>query len=343
MPDMHHPPLTTRPSLTVLLAAPRGFCAGVDRAIQIVELALAKYGAPVYVRHEIVHNRFVVEALRAKGAVFVDELDQIPDDGQPVIFSAHGVAKSVVEAARERQMFALDATCPLVYRVHLEAQRHHAEGREIVLVGHKGHPEVEGTMGQLPEGAVRLIETAAEARTFVPSDPAKLAFVTQTTLSVDDTAEIVAILTDRFPAIAGPAKENICYATTNRQAAVKAIAPRLDCLLVIGAPNSSNSVRLVEVAARAGCANAVLIERARDIPWDLLAGARTLGITAGASAPEQLVNEVIETLRDRFDVSVDIVTTASESIAFNVPRELRDVRTPGSTSSLAAETPARPM
>ncbi len=343
MPDMHHPPLTTRPSLTVLLAAPRGFCAGVDRAIQIVELALAKYGAPVYVRHEIVHNRFVVEALRAKGAVFVDELDQIPDDGQPVIFSAHGVAKSVVEAARERQMFALDATCPLVYRVHLEAQRHHAEGREIVLVGHKGHPEVEGTMGQLPQGAVRLIETAAEARTFVPSDPAKLAFVTQTTLSVDDTAEIVAILTDRFPAIAGPAKENICYATTNRQAAVKAIAPRLDCLLVIGAPNSSNSVRLVEVAARAGCANAVLIERARDIPWDRLAGARTLGITAGASAPEQLVNEVIETLRDRFDVSVDIVTTASESIAFNVPRELRDVRTPGSTSSLAAETPARPM
>jgi 4-hydroxy-3-methylbut-2-enyl diphosphate reductase len=343
MPDLPQAPLTTRPRLNVLLAAPRGFCAGVDRAIQIVELALAKFGAPVYVRHEIVHNRFVVEALRAKGAVFVDELDQIPPDGQPVIFSAHGVAKAVVEDAKQRNMFALDATCPLVFKVHMEAQRHHGEGREIVLVGHKGHPEVEGTMGQLPEGAVRLIETAAQARTFMPRDPSKLAFVTQTTLSVDDTAEIVGILNERFPGIAGPMKEDICYATTNRQAAVKAIAPKLDGLLVIGAPNSSNSVRLVEVAERAGCTNSLLIERAADIPWARLEGVQTLGITAGASAPEQLVNEVIDALKARFDVRIDIVTTASENIAFNVPRELRDVRAPGSTSSLAAEKPLRPM
>jgi 4-hydroxy-3-methylbut-2-en-1-yl diphosphate reductase len=343
MPDLPQAPLTTRPRLNVLLAAPRGFCAGVDRAIQIVELALAKFGAPVYVRHEIVHNRFVVEALRAKGAVFVDELDQIPPDGQPVIFSAHGVAKAVVEDAKQRNMFALDATCPLVFKVHMEAQRHHGEGREIILVGHKGHPEVEGTMGQLPEGAVRLIETAAQARTFMPRDPSKLAFVTQTTLSVDDTAEIVGILNERFPGIAGPMKEDICYATTNRQAAVKAIAPKLDGLLVIGAPNSSNSVRLVEVAERAGCTNSLLIERAADIPWARLEGVGTLGITAGASAPEQLVNEVIDALKARFDVRIDIVTTASENIAFNVPRELRDVRAPGSTSSLAAEKPLRPM
>jgi 4-hydroxy-3-methylbut-2-en-1-yl diphosphate reductase len=332
-----------RPPLHILLAAPRGFCAGVDRAIQIVELALAKYGAPVYVRHEIVHNRFVVDALKAKGAVFVDELDEIPPTSQPVIFSAHGVAKAVVEDAQRRNVFALDATCPLVYKVHIEAQRHHLEGREIVLVGHKGHPEGEGTMGQLPEGAVRLIETAADARAFVPRDPDKLAFVTQTTLSVDDTAEIVAILNDRFPGIAGPMKEDICYATTNRQAAVKTIAPRLDCLLVIGAPNSSNSVRLVEVAERAGCTNALLIQRASDLPWTRLEGVRTLGITAGASAPEQLVNEVIDTLKTRYEVSIEVVSTATENIAFNVPRELRDVRAPGSTSSLAAEKPARPM
>lgn len=341
MPDRTQDTLTNLPKLTVLLAAPRGFCAGVDRAIQIVELALAKYGPPVYVRHEIVHNRFVVESLKAKGAVFVDELDEIPTTNQPVIFSAHGVARAIMEDARNRNMFALDATCPLVFKVHLEAQRHHAEGREIILVGHKGHPEVEGTMGQLPEGAVRLIETAAEARTFRPRDPAKLAFVTQTTLSVDDTAEIVGILNDRFPGISGPVKEDICYATTNRQAAVKAIAPRLDCLLVIGAPNSSNSVRLVEVAERAGCANAALIQRGSEIPWDRLQGVRTLGITAGASAPEQLVNEVIDALRTRFDVSVDLVTTASESIAFNVPRELRDVREAGSSSSLAAKPAER--
>lgn len=343
MSDKPQTGLTTLPRLDVLLAAPRGFCAGVDRAIQIVELALAKYGAPVYVRHEIVHNRFVVDALKAKGAVFVDELSDIPPTSQPVIFSAHGVAKAVVEDAKHRNMFALDATCPLVYKVHIEAQRHHLEGREIVLVGHKGHPEVEGTMGQLPEGAVRLIETAADARTFQPKDPAKLAFVTQTTLSVDDTSEIVTILNERFPGIAGPMKEDICYATTNRQAAVKAIAPKLDCLLVIGAPNSSNSVRLVEVAERAGCTNAALIQRAADMPWQRLDGVRTLGITAGASAPEQLVNEVIDALKTRFDVHVDIVSTATENIAFNVPRELRDVRAPGSTSSLSPQKPAQPV
>jgi 4-hydroxy-3-methylbut-2-enyl diphosphate reductase len=336
MPEQTQDKSTNRPELKVLLAAPRGFCAGVDRAIQIVELALAKYGPPVYVRHEIVHNRFVVESLRSKGAVFVDELDEIPKTDQPVIFSAHGVPRAVVEDAKNRNMFALDATCPLVFKVHLEIQRHHSEGREIILVGHKGHPEVEGTMGQLPQAAVRLIETAGEARAFVPKDPAKLAFVTQTTLSVDDTAEIVRILNERFPGIAGPMKEDICYATTNRQAAVKAIAPRLDCLLVIGAPNSSNSVRLVEVAERAGCSNSLLIQRSADIPWDRLSGVRTLGITAGASAPEQLVNEVIDALKSRFDVTVDLVSTATENIAFNVPRELRDVRAPGSTSSLAA-------
>jgi 4-hydroxy-3-methylbut-2-enyl diphosphate reductase len=343
MPDPD-PMLTTRPAahpapdkpaLKVLLAAPRGFCAGVDRAIQIVELALAKYGPPVYVRHEIVHNRFVVDSLKAKGAVFVKDLAEIPDTGQPVIFSAHGVPRRVVEAAKGRNMFALDATCPLVFKVHIEAQRHHVEGRDIVLIGHAGHPDVEGTMGQLPPGAVRLIETAEEARTFTPRDPGQLAYVTQTTLSVDDTAEIVSVLVARFPGIAGPMKEDICYATTNRQAAVKEIAPRLDALLVIGAPNSSNSVRLVEVAERAGCPVALLVQRAADIPWDRISGARTLGITAGASAPEQLVDEVLEALATRFAVSVDVVTTATESIAFNVPRELRDVRAPGSTSSLA--------
>jgi 4-hydroxy-3-methylbut-2-enyl diphosphate reductase len=314
-----------QPRLNVLLAAPRGFCAGVDRAIQIVELALAKYGAPVYVRHEIVHNRYVVESLKEKGAVFVEELDEIPPTSQPVIFSAHGVARRVVEAARHLNLFALDATCPLVFKVHLEAQRHHGEGREIVLIGHKGHPEVEGTMGQLPDGAVHLIETIEDARAFSPRDPERLAYVTQTTLSVDDTAAVVAVLLERFPSIAGPVKEDICYATTNRQSAVKAMAPRLDALLVIGAPNSSNSVRLVEVAERAGCAKSMLIERAANIPWAMLEGVGTLGITAGASAPEALVEEVIEALKSRYDVSVDLVTTANERVAFNVPRELRDV------------------
>ena len=326
---------TMRPRLDVLLAAPRGFCAGVDRAIQIVELALAKFGPPVYVRHEIVHNRYVVDCLKAKGAVFVDELDEIPPTGQPVIFSAHGVPRSVVDAAKGRNLFALDATCPLVFKVHLEAQRHHGEGREIVLIGHAGHPEVEGTMGQLPAGAVTLIETASDARAFEPRDPQRLAYVTQTTLSVDDTAEMVAILIERFPCIAGPVKEDICYATTNRQAAVKAMAPRLDALLVIGAPNSSNSLRLVEVAERGGCPCAVLIERAAGIPWKDLQGARTLGITAGASAPETLVEEVLDALRERYEINVEIVTTATERIAFNVPRELRDQAAP-STALLSA-------
>jgi 4-hydroxy-3-methylbut-2-enyl diphosphate reductase len=313
-----------RPPLTVLLAAPRGFCAGVDRAIQIVELALRKYGPPVYVRHEIVHNRFVVDSLRQKGAIFVEELDEIPDTDVPVIFSAHGVPKAVPAEAKRRRLFYLDATCPLVSKVHVEAERHRTEGLEIVLIGHAGHPEVIGTMGQLPEGAVRLIETVEDARRLVPRDPHRLAWITQTTLSVDDTAAIVAVLKERFPAIVGPHKEDICYATTNRQAAVKAIAPRADCVLVVGAPNSSNSLRLVEVAERTGCANALLVQGAADLPWDRLARARTLGITAGASAPEVLVDEIIKALGERFAVTVEQVRTAEERIAFNVPRELRD-------------------
>jgi 4-hydroxy-3-methylbut-2-enyl diphosphate reductase len=313
-----------RPRLTLLLAAPRGFCAGVDRAIQIVELALAKFGAPVYVRHEIVHNRFVVESLRSKGAVFVEDLDEIPKTDQPVIFSAHGVAKAVPAAARSRNLFSIDATCPLVFKVHNEAQRHYEQGLEIVLIGHAGHPEVEGTMGQLPPGAVRLVETVADVMAFQPADAARLAYVTQTTLSLDDTAEIVAALKARFPGIVGPHKEDICYATTNRQVAVKAIAPRADAVLVVGAPNSSNSLRLVEVAQRAGCTNAMLIQRAVDIDWRRLAGIATLGVTAGASAPEELVNEVIDELKRRYDVTIEIVRTADERIAFNVPRELRE-------------------
>lgn len=317
-----------RQPLTILLAAPRGFCAGVDRAIQIVELALAKFGAPVYVRHEIVHNRFVVESLKAKGAIFVEELNEIPETDQPVIFSAHGVAKSVPAAAKARNLFSIDATCPLVFKVHIEAGRHHAEGREIVLIGHKGHPEVEGTMGQLPEGAVTLVETVEDARSFTPRDPEKLAYATQTTLSLDDTAAVVGVLKERFPAIAGPHKEDICYATTNRQTAVKAIAPRIDCLLVVGAPNSSNSLRLVEVAERAGCPKAFLIQRAADIPWDALGTLTTAGVTAGASAPEVLVDEVIAAFKDRYDVKIELVTTAEERIAFNVPRELRETVEP---------------
>ena len=316
---------SNRPPLTVLLAAPRGFCAGVDRAIQIVELALRKYGPPVYVRHEIVHNKFVVDSLRQKGAIFVEELDEIPDTDAPVIFSAHGVPKAVPAEAKRRRMFYLDATCPLVSKVHVEAQRHQAEGLEIVLIGHAGHPEVIGTMGQLPEGAVCLVETVEDARRLTPRNPDRLAWITQTTLSVDDTTAIVAALKERFPAIVGPHKEDICYATTNRQAAVKAIAPRADCVLVVGAPNSSNSLRLVEVADRAGCAKAMLVQRASDLPWDALAGVRTLGITAGASAPEILVDEIIKALGQRFEVTVEQVRTAEERIAFNVPRELRDV------------------
>ncbi|MBN9017459.1 MAG: 4-hydroxy-3-methylbut-2-enyl diphosphate reductase [Rhizobiales bacterium] len=312
-----------KPPLDLKLSAPRGFCAGVDRAIQIVELALKKFGAPVYVRHEIVHNRYVVDGLRAKGAVFVEELDEIPDDGQPVVFSAHGVPKSVPDSARARQMFFLDATCPLVSKVHKEAQIHFKRDREIVLIGHAGHPEVIGTMGQLPEGAVSLIETVEDAARFTPRDPANLAYITQTTLSVDDTAAIVRVLLERFPAITAPHKEDICYATTNRQEAVKRIAGLVDAMIVVGAPNSSNSQRLREVAEREGCPVSILIQRAADIDWSRLDGIRSVGVTAGASAPEILVEEVIDAFASRFDVRVELVQTAEETIAFNLPRELR--------------------
>lgn len=315
-----------RPPLTILLAAPRGFCAGVDRAVQIVELALEKYGAPVYVRHEIVHNRFVVDSLRAKGAIFVEELDEIPDTDAPVVFSAHGVPKSVPETATARKMFYLDATCPLVSKVHMEAERHHRDGLEIILIGHAGHPEVIGTMGQLPDGAVSLVESAQQAREIAPSDPARLAYITQTTLSIDDTQEIVDILKSRFPAIVGPHKEDICYATTNRQVAVKSIAPRCDSMIVVGAPNSSNSKRLVEVAQRAGCPDATLLQRASDIDWAQFDNITTLGITAGASAPEVLVDEIIAAFGERYETTVETVSTANENVSFKLPRELRETR-----------------
>jgi len=313
----------TKPPLTLYLAAPRGFCAGVDRAIKIVEMALAKYGAPVYVRHEIVHNKYVVDDLRAKGAVFVEELDDCPDD-RPVIFSAHGVPKSVPAEATARQMLFVDATCPLVSKVHIEAERHHENGLQIVMIGHAGHPETVGTMGQLPPGEVLLVETPGDVATLEVRDAAKLAFVTQTTLSVDDTAEIVAALTARFPAIVGPHKEDICYATTNRQEAVKAMAEKAEAMLVVGAPNSSNSKRLVEVGARAGCSYAQLVQRATDIDWRALQGIASIGITAGASAPEVLVNEVIDAVRARYDVTVEQVETAQENVEFKVPRVLRE-------------------
>jgi 4-hydroxy-3-methylbut-2-enyl diphosphate reductase len=313
-----------RPPLRILLCAPRGFCAGVDRAIQIVELALERFGAPVYVRHEIVHNRYVVEDLKAKGAVFVEELDEIPDTQQPVVFSAHGVAKSVPEAARARNLFHLDATCPLVTKVHREAEILHRKGREVVLIGHAGHPEVVGTMGQLPPGAVSLVETEADAEAFAPRDPERLAWITQTTLSVDDTAAIVAILTRRFPNIVAPHKDDICYATTNRQDAVKRVAGEVDAMIVVGAPNSSNSQRLREVAERAGCPYAVLVQRAAEIDWPRFEGIARLGVTAGASAPEVLIDEVIDAFSARFDVTVEVVTTTTESIAFNLPRALRE-------------------
>ena len=312
----------TRPPLTLYLAAPRGFCAGVDRAIKIVELAIQKWGAPVYVRHEIVHNRFVVDGLRALGAVFVEDLDEVPPD-RPVIFSAHGVAKAVPAEAARRQMIWVDATCPLVSKVHIEAERHHEAGLQIVMIGHVGHPETIGTMGQLPEGAVLLVETVADVARLMVRDPARLAYITQTTLSVDDTAGIVAALHQRFPAIIGPHKEDICYATTNRQAAVKAIAGRIDALLVIGAPNSSNSRRLVEVGRAAGCGYAQLVQRAGDIDWRALEGIGAVGITAGASAPEVLVNEVIDAFRERFETAVELVETATEAVEFKVPRSLR--------------------
>ncbi len=312
----------TKPALTLYLAAPRGFCAGVDRAIKIVEMALEKWGAPVYVRHEIVHNKFVVDGLRDKGAVFVEELDECPDD-RPVIFSAHGVPKSVPAAAETRQMVYVDATCPLVSKVHIEAERHAESGLQIIMIGHKGHPETVGTMGQLPDGEVLLVETVSDVADVDVRNPENLAFVTQTTLSVDDTKDIVAALQSRFPAIIGPHKEDICYATTNRQEAVKAVAPKADALLVVGAPNSSNSRRLVEVGAKNGCDYAQLVQRADNIDWRALEGIKTVAITAGASAPELLVNEVIDAFRARYDVTVEQVETAVERVEFKVPRVLR--------------------
>ena len=309
--------------LTLYLAAPRGFCAGVDRAIQIVELALGKWGAPVYVRHEIVHNKFVVEGLREKGAIFVEELDECPDD-RPVIFSAHGVPKAVPAEAAKREMIYVDATCPLVSKVHIEAERHHAAGLQMVMIGHEGHPETLGTMGQLPKGDVLLVETSEDVAKLNIRDTEKLAFVTQTTLSIDDTADIVAALKLRFPNIVGPHKEDICYATTNRQIAVKEIAPLVDALLVVGAPNSSNSKRLVEVASKAGCSYAQLVQCDTEIDWRALEGIQSVGLTAGASAPEVLVNEIIEAFRARYKVTIEHVETAQENVNFKVPRVLRE-------------------
>ena len=307
----------------IFLAAPRGFCAGVDRAIKIVEMALEKWGAPVYVRHEIVHNKFVVDNLRDKGAVFVEEVDECPND-RPVIFSAHGVPKSVPAEAENRNMIFVDATCPLVSKVHIEAERHSGNGLQMVMIGHKGHPETIGTMGQLPEGEVLLVETVEDVADLDVRDPDGLAYVTQTTLSIDDTADIVTALQNRFPKIVGPHKEDICYATTNRQMAVKAIAGKVDALLVVGAPNSSNSKRLVEVGAKAGCQYAQLVQRADDIDWNALGDMQNIGITAGASAPEILVNEVIDAFRAKGEVEVEIVRTAQENVNFKVPRVLRE-------------------
>ncbi|WP_299845127.1 4-hydroxy-3-methylbut-2-enyl diphosphate reductase [uncultured Roseovarius sp.] len=314
----------TNPPLTLFLAAPRGFCAGVDRAIKIVEKALTKWGAPVYVRHEIVHNKFVVDDLRAKGAVFVEELSECPTD-RPVIFSAHGVPKSVPAEAASRKMIYVDATCPLVSKVHIEAERHSGAGLQIIMIGHAGHPETIGTMGQLPDGEVLLVETPDDVAHIDVRDPDKLAFVTQTTLSVDDTADIVAALQTRFPNIRGPHKEDICYATTNRQEAVKVMAGKVDAMLVVGAPNSSNSRRLVEVGTKAGCAYSQLVQRATDIDWRALEGITSLGITAGASAPEVLVDEVIEALKSRYNITIAEVETAKESVHFKVPRVLREI------------------
>ena len=315
---------TAKPDLSVLLCSPRGFCAGVVRAIDTVERALAIYGPPVYVRHEIVHNRHVVESLRAKGAIFVEELDEIPVTNAPVVFSAHGVPKSIPAEAERRNFFALDATCPLVTKVHREAEIHFKRGREIMMIGHAGHPEVVGTLGQLPAGAVVLIETVEQAKAFQPKDASKLAFVTQTTLSIDDTAAIVAALKERFPAIVGPHKEDICYATTNRQLAVKQVAPVVDAMIVVGSPNSSNSQRLREVAEHEGCKRAVLVNGAADLDWSMFDNIKRLGITAGASAPEVLVEEILDAFADRYTLSVDSVAAASEEgIFFPLPRPLR--------------------
>ena len=317
-----------KPKLNVLLCSPRGFCAGVVRAIDSVEQALKRYGAPVYVRHEIVHNRYVVESLKAKGAIFVEELDEIPNTNAPVIFSAHGVPKSIPAESQRRNFFALDATCPLVTKVHREAEIHHKRGREILLIGHAGHPEVVGTLGQLPEGAITLVQTVEEVEAFQPRNANNLAYVTQTTLSLDDTAEIVAALKRRFPNIVAPHKEDICYATTNRQEAVKRVAPQVDALVVVGAPNSSNSRRLQEVAERAGCRYSVLVQRAADIDWSCFEGIKTLGVTAGASAPEVLVEEILDAFATRYELNVETVSGADESgMFFQLPRPLRDVVT----------------
>lgn len=319
--------MTDKPKLTIRLCGPRGFCAGVDRAIQIVVLALKKYGAPVYVRHEIVHNRYVVEGLQARGAIFVEELDEIPMEhrDQPVVFSAHGVPKSVPEDADMKNLFYLDATCPLVSKVHKQAMRHQRLGRHVILIGHSGHPEVIGTMGQLPEGAVSLIETVQDAEVYQPEDPENLGYVTQTTLSVDDTAGIIAKLEERFPHLTAPAAESICYATTNRQEAVKEAAPGCDLFLIVGAPNSSNSKRLVEVAERSGAHHSLLVQRAAEINWDSLGDISVLGISAGASAPEIIVDEIIEAFSQRFDVTIDLAITTVETENFLVNRQLRDV------------------
>ena len=314
----------TKPELKLYLAAPRGFCAGVDRAIKIVEMALKKWGAPVFVRHEIVHNKFVVDSLRAQGAIFVQELIECPDD-RPVIFSAHGVPKSVPSAAQARNMIYVDATCPLVSKVHIEAERHSENGLQMIMIGHAGHPETIGTMGQLPHGEVLLVESEADVESVAVRDPDRLAYITQTTLSVDDTAGVVAALQRRFPNITGPHKEDICYATTNRQEAVKAIAPLCEALLVVGAPNSSNSKRLVEVASRAGCGYAQLVQRATDIDWRALDGVKTIGITAGASAPDILIQEVIDAFSGHYSVTIKTVETAKETVSFKVPRILREV------------------
>jgi 4-hydroxy-3-methylbut-2-enyl diphosphate reductase len=313
-----------KPALKVLLCSPRGFCAGVVRAIESVERALEIYGAPVYVRHEIVHNRYVVDGLRAKGAIFVEELEEVPDTGAPVIFSAHGVPLSVPQAAAKRTMLTLDATCPLVTKVHREAEIHHRRGRQIVLIGHAGHPEVIGTLGQLPPGAITLIQTLADVEQFQPRDAGNLAYVTQTTLSVLDTAEIVEALKARFPEIAGPHKEDICYATTNRQEAVRLVAPVVDAMIVVGAPNSSNSQRLKEVAERAGCPRATLVQRAADIDWNEFDNIKRLGITAGASAPEILVEEILDAFAQRYAISVETVSAAEEGVFFPLPRPLRE-------------------
>lgn len=313
------------PPLLIRLCAPRGFCAGVVRAIDAVERALTLYGAPVYVRHEIVHNRYVVDSLKAKGVIFVEELNDVPDGTAPVIFSAHGVPKSVPEAAAARNLIAIDATCPLVTKVHREAMIHHKKGRLILLIGHKGHPEVIGTMGQLPQGAIVLIESAQDAEDFIAPAGAELAYATQTTLSVDDTAEIIGVLMRRFPALHAPPREDICYATTNRQEAVRLVAPDVDAMIVVGSPNSSNSQRLRESAERYGCPLALLVERARDLDWSRLQGLTRLGITAGASAPDVLVDEIISAFAAHYEVRVETITTAQEDIFFPLPRELRDV------------------